>query len=131
MRAHDGLLIVALLLIAAAVGCRKDSSSRHKAHNTPAGKVVVHNHPPKADGEAGGVKNGAATPATKTSDRAEPPEPTPAESTQGLAEARRELGEIADGALSLRAALLGAEFAEKKDPNAAKTTPREATHDHR
>ena len=130
MRAHDGLLIVALLLIAAAVGCRKDGSREHASHNTPAAKVVVHNDAPEADVEVG---RSVSEPEARADAPTATPvaNPPPAESAEGLVEARRELGEIADGALSLRAALLGADFADKKDPNTAPAPPKESTHDSR
>ena len=98
MRPHDGLLIVALLIVAIAAGCDRREEARAKPAPTAA-KVDDSGAATNADPAAPGVSDARAAPAT-------PDAPATAE----LKRAREELNDLAEGALSLRAALLGAKF---------------------
>ncbi len=119
MRAHDGILILALLILAAA-GCRKDDANDNaatgEAHRPTValrgGRRAVESTP-STDGETtpasdSGVFTPEDEPETATS---------PEESVEKLSEAREELNELADGAVSLRAALLGADFRDANAPD--------------
>jgi hypothetical protein len=136
MRPHDGILILALLALAVAAGCRKDDSAK-----TSAGPSVQKDPPTASSGPGQGTANGTTARSTaktpggavetpgNASTAAEPTiaaEPTPEESVESLSEAREELNELADGAVSLRAALLGADFRDANAPEGG-----EAPHEQR
>jgi hypothetical protein len=104
MKPHDGLLAVALLLIAIAAGCDKSKDSQARNEQTPATRVHEPTEPP-ASAQADPGQTPTAEPAAEAPAE-RPDEPATAELTR----ARKELEDLAEGALSLRAALLGAEF---------------------
>ncbi|MFP4215494.1 MAG: hypothetical protein ACOCZU_03675 [Planctomycetota bacterium] len=123
MRAHDGILILALFVLALA-GCRKEDTSDSAAapdaeqppiasrqndrvvDETPAAVSADETHQPGDTGTA------------SSSDQSEPAT-SPEDSVEKLTEAREELNELADGAVSLRAALLGADFRDANAPSEA------------
>jgi hypothetical protein len=106
MRAHDGLLAVALLFVAIAVGCQKSDSEQETSRGDNRQTPEVADHEPQP-------RQTAAGQAQSDLETAAPQDPTDQEEQPATAElkrARQELADLAEGAISLRAALLGAEF---------------------
>lgn len=106
MRAHDGLLALALLFVAIAVGCQKsDSQQETSKHEERDSTEVVD--------PTGGPQNITASQAQddlEAGDAQAQTGPDEQPATAELKRARQELADLAEGAISLRAALLGAEF---------------------
>ncbi len=111
MRAHNGLPAAALLLVAIAVGCQKSDSdqdtSRGEDGQNREVREGVEISPRPQDIPAGQARADVQaddTQAQAQTDQDEQP------ATAELKRARQELADLAEGAISLRAALLGAEF---------------------
>jgi hypothetical protein len=107
MKAHEGLLALALLLIAVAAGCEKDKgdSTPKEASIRSAQEPASSPALPRASVDPAASQDRAPDAATQP-----PPRPQDVPATEELAKARQELADLAQGAISLRAALLGAEF---------------------
>ncbi len=130
MRAHDGILILALFVLALA-GCRKedtnDSAATSDAQQPPIAfrqnDAVVEETPAASTDETHRPSDAAGNPSSESKAVT-----SPEESVENLTEAREELHELADGAVSLRAALLGADF---RDANAPAKASGEASDERR
>ncbi len=130
MRAHDGLLVVALLLVALAAGCRDDR--QEDTQTRTAAKPQA--RPAPASTETAGTDD--RTPESETVAESQPPaaatdEPGDAEvepATAELRRARQELHDLAEETVSLREALLEARF---KAPEKQTSAGRGGDHDNR
>ena len=120
MKAHGGFLIAAVMVLALATGCQKKSRSsnvrRSGLNGAPAPRPVVATTPAvqqPATQSAAPVVAASVNVVDKGRSVATKP---------SLAEARKDLNKLAEGALSLRAALLQADFKAPATAPAKKET---------
>lgn len=125
MRPHDGLMILALLILGAIAGCdrRKDArtdASREAPPEQNAARVVDHSPPVAAEDRA--EPDAVATASTldgQADDDPGAPAAEPQPPAEDLYRARHELHSLAEGAVRLRSALLHADF--RAEPNTPAT----------
>ena len=124
MKAHGGFLIAAVMVLAVATGCQKKSRSSNVRRNGP--NVAPAPQPAVATTPA--VRQTTTRPAAPVVSASANVEDKgrSAATKPSLAKARKDLNELAEGALSLRAALLQANF---KAPAVAPT--KETSHANR
>ena len=130
MRAHDGILILALFVLALA-GCRKEDTNDGAATSDAEQPPIAFRQNDRVLEEASAVSADETHQPSDVTDKpssGQPKATSPEESVEKLTEAREELNELADGAVSLRAALLGADF---RDANAPSEASGEASDDRR
>ena len=121
MRAHDGILILALFVLALA-GCRKDDTNDSAATSDAQQPPIASRQNDRVLEETPAVSADETHQPSDVTDKpssGQPKATSPEESVEKLTEAREELNELADGAVSLRAALLGADFRDANAPSKA------------
>jgi hypothetical protein len=129
MRAHDGLLVFALLLVALAAGCKNDRQTdpqTRTATRPPAGRRTTATAPPRTP-EAPAPAT-AADSEPEAEPAADPGQSEVEPATAELRRARQELHDLAEETVSLREALLEARF---KAPENQASTDRRDEHDNR